>query len=167
MSPRLYSKYCDKRKLHKRQTFIMDIEVLFLVYFANVISWHFTRALIVTLTAQAELHIWLMSGPRHRTQGEIDIRTHFYFSHFPNLPNMFSWPRVCREEFCREQTNVSPACAAWEAPVSLFIAFCLRRCEALMNVVVMKVEVERLLLQTLGVCAGSLWQHFSKKLSLR
>ena len=91
--------------VHKRQTFIMDIEVLFLVYFANVISWHFTRALIVTLTAP-ELHIWLMSGTRHRTEGEIDIRTHFYFSHFPNLPNMFSRPRVCREEFCREHTNV-------------------------------------------------------------
>ena len=125
----------------------------------------FHASLIVTLTAP-ELHIWLMSGPRHRTEGEIDIRTHFYFRHFPNLPNMFSWPRVCREEFCREQTNVSPACAAWEAPVSLFIVFCLRRCEDVMNVVVMKVEVERLL-QTLWVCAGSLWQHFSKKLSLR
>ena len=28
----LYSDSCDKRKLHKRQTFMMDIEVLFLVY---------------------------------------------------------------------------------------------------------------------------------------
>lgn len=76
----------------------MDIEVLFLVYFANVISWHFTRALIVTLTAP-ELHIWLMSGPRHRTEGEIDIRTHFYFSHFPNLQSpkyVFSAASVVR-----------------------------------------------------------------------
>ena len=138
----------------------MDIEVLFLVYFANVISWHFTRALIVTLTAP-ELHIWLMSGPRHRTEGEIDIRTHFYFSHFPNLPNTFSRPRVCREEFCREQTNVRPAQTCLWGSCVPFYSFCLR--PLMWWMLYWKLKLERLL-QTLRVC---LRQHLSKKLSLR
>ena len=118
--------------------------VLFAVYFANVISWHFTLA-CVTFTAP-ELHIWLMSGPSPHT-GEIDIRTHFYFSHFLNLPNISPLLSVVRNFAENRQMSARPASdVSWLLTAD---------------------EGSQVPAADSPGPGGGLWQHFSKKLSLR